>query len=191
MLRPRVLLPHACRLLMFVLATCSYGLAQGVALSLSSGSATPGTAVVLNISLDATNPLPESTQWTLNYSTTDFTSAAIVPGAGAANKSLTCTNGTGTATCLLWGLNSDTIPNNVVASVTLNLASSATDPSSSVQLSNAVSADSTGAAMPTSVSGGTVTILQVPVLSSLSCSPASLTPAAGSTCTAKLTSAAL
>jgi hypothetical protein len=111
----RVLLHRVLLVLAIVLAGGTYGLAQGVALSLSSGSATPGQPVVLNISLDATGDLPESTEWTLNYSTADFSSATFSPGMGAANKSLTCSNGSGTATCLVWGLNSMTIPNNVVA----------------------------------------------------------------------------
>src|ERR1700733_2294330 len=164
MLCPRVLFPHACRLWLFVLATCSYGLAQGVALSLSSASGAPGQPVVLNLSLNATGDLPESTEWTVNYSTSDFTAATFALGSAGAGKSLSCNNGAGTATCLVWGLDSTPIPNNVVASVTLTLAGSTHDTSSAVQLSNSISADSTGAAIPTSASGATVTILQTPVL---------------------------
>jgi hypothetical protein len=177
--------------LVIVLTSCSHGLAQSVALSLSSGSGSPGASVVLNISLNATGNLPNSTEWTLNYSPTDFTSASFAAGSGAVNKSLSCSNGSGTATCLVWGLNSTTIPNNVLASVTLALADSTADTSSSVQLTNGFSADSAGAGISTSASGGTVTILQTPVLSGLSCNPTSLTPSAGSTCTVAVTSAAL
>ena len=184
-------LSRALCFLLMALITCGYCLAQGVALNLSSGSGTPGSAVVLNLSLDATSDLPESTQWTLNYSTADFTSATIAPGPAAANKSLTCNNSAGTATCLVWGVNSTTIPNNVVASVTLALSSSTPDTSSSVRLTSGMSADSTGKEISTSVSGGTVTILQTPLLSGISCNPTSLTPTAGSTCTVTLTSAAL
>jgi len=179
------------RLSFVLLAVCSNSRAQGVALSLSSASATPGQSVVLTLSSSATGTSPDSLQWTLNYSATDFTSASFAPAAGAANKTLTCTNGTGTATCLVWGLNSSSIPNNVAAQVTLTLAGSTSDSSSSVQLTNGVSASSSGVAIPTTVSGGTVTIQQTPVLSSLSCSPTTLTPSVGSTCTVSLTSAAL
>ena len=136
--------------------------AQGVALSLSSGSASPGGSVQLNISLEASGDLPTSAQWTLNYSTTDFTSAMVAAGSGVANKTLSCISGTGTATCLVWGLNTSSIPNNLVASVTLTLAKSTQDTSSLVTLTNDVSADSTGAAIPTTASSGTVTILQTP-----------------------------
>lgn len=147
--------------------------------------------MVLNLSLDATGDLPESTQWTVNYSTTDFTSATFAMGSADADKSLSCSNGDGTATCLVWGLNSLTIPNNVVASLTLTLANSPPDSTSPVQLTNGVSANSVGAGISTSASGGTVIILQTPLLSGMSCSPVSLTLSAGSTCTVTLSSTAL
>src|SRR5271155_2711543 len=101
MLSHRVLFPLASRLLIFVFATCSYGLAQGVALSLSSASGTPGQPVVLNLSLNPAGDLPESTEWTVNYSTTDFTAATFALGSAGAGKLLSCNNGAGTATCLV------------------------------------------------------------------------------------------
>ena len=185
-----VLSRYVC-LLGFVLASCSNTWAQGVALSLSSGSGSPGQPVVLNLSLNASSTLPDSTEWTLNYSPTDFSSVTLAPAAGSTNKTLSCTNGTGTATCLVWGLNSQTIPNNVLATVTLTVAGSTSDSSSTVQLGNSLSASSSGAAIPTTATGGIVSISQTPVLNRLSCSPASITPAAGSTCTVGLSSAAL
>lgn len=190
MLSRLAVLSPVSRLLAIVLVACGHCLAQGVALSLSSGSATPGSSVELNISLNASGDAPDSTEWTLNYSTTDFTSATFTPGTGAANKSISCNNGAGTATCVVWGLNSAVIPNNVVASVTLTLANSTPDTSSSVQLMNGVSAGSTGAPISTSVTGGTVTILQSSALSGMSCNPTSLTPSIGSTCTVTLTAPA-
>src|SRR5580658_3773526 len=173
------------------LGTCGHALAQGVALSLSSGSASPGGSVTLNIALNASGDLPASTEWTLNYSTTDFTAATFQSGPEDTSKSLSCNSGTGTATCVVWGLNTASIPNNTLASVTLTLAGSTSDTSSSVQLTSGSSADATGTAIPTSVNGGTITILQTPALMGLSCSPTSLTPSAGSACKVSLTSAAL
>lgn len=172
-----------------ILATCTYSSAQSVALSLSSGSGTPGQPVPLNIALNSTGDLPDSTQFTLNYSTNDFASASLAPAAGS-GKNLSCTDGPGTATCLVWGLNASPITNGNVASATLTLVGSTSDLSSSVQLMNAVSADSTGVAIPTTTSGGTVTIFQQPVLTDLSCNPTSMTPSSGSTCTISLSSAA-
>src|SRR5271156_695593 len=118
-------------LLVIVLGTCGHGFSQGVALGLSSGSGSPGGSVVLNVSLDATGDLPASTEWTLNYSTTDFTGATFASGGSDTGKSLTCNTGAGTATCVVWGLNTASIPNNVLASVTLTLAGSTSDTSSS------------------------------------------------------------
>src|SRR5580658_1672250 len=147
MLCARVLFRHLCRLLLPVLATCTLTWGQGVALSLSSGSGTPGESVVLNLSLNATGASPQSTEWTLNYSTTDFTSASFALGSDDSDKSLSCSNGAGTATCLVWGLNSQSLPSNVVASVTLTLADSTPDTSSLIQLASGLSAGSTGASI--------------------------------------------
>jgi hypothetical protein len=190
MLYFRLLSPQVCRLLAAVVATCCYGWAQGVVLSVSPGSGAPGQPVVLNLSLKATGNSPVSTEWTLNYSTTDFISATVALEAADTDKALSCSYGPGTATCLMWGLNFAAIPNNIVASIVLTLANSTLDTSTTVQLANGVSADSTGASIATSVSGGTVTILQIPQLSGISCSGASLTPLIGSTCTVTLTSPA-
>ena len=179
---------------LFVLGLAAYShcLAQSAALNLSSASGTPGTAVVLNISSNATGNLPAAIEWTFNYSTTDFSSASVAPGPAAANKSVSCnTSAPGTTTCLVWGLNNSTIPNGIVAAITLMLASSTTSTSSTVQLANGLGADPTGQSLTTSTTGGTVTIVQTPKLSGFSCNPLSISPSAGSTCTVNLTSPAL
>jgi hypothetical protein len=44
------------RLLTITFAVCYYCMAQSASLSLSSGSATPGSTVALNLSLNATKP---------------------------------------------------------------------------------------------------------------------------------------
>src|SRR6266568_1619626 len=87
----RAVCSHYARFLIIALACGWSALAQGVALSLSSGSGTPGSFVSLNLSLTAsTTQLPASTQWTLSYSTTDFLSARVAagPAATAAYKTL-------------------------------------------------------------------------------------------------------
>ncbi len=62
-------------------------------------------------------------QWTLNYSAADVTgiTAAAGPAAIAADKTLTCAGNR----CLLWGPNTTTIQNGLVAVLTLQLANNA------------------------------------------------------------------
>jgi hypothetical protein len=143
--------------------------------------------VPLNISLAGTGTLPVSTQWSLSYSTTDFSSISVVAGSAATNKSLSCEYSAGIAICMLWGLNDTSMATGVVATVSLTVSSSTKDLSSLVQLTNGVSASTAATADSTSTSNGTVTILQAPSLNGFSCNPTSISPSAGSTCTVALT----
>jgi cohesin domain-containing protein len=181
------------RVLALALVACCGAFAQGVALSLASGSGSPGAAVTLNLSLNATGGnQPAALQWTLTYSSTDFSfiNVAAGPVATAAGKSLSCNNAVGSSTCVVWGLNSTAIANGVVAAVTLTLSGSTSNVSSSIQLLNGVAAAPDGTAISTSTAGGTVTILQGPSLTGISCNPASVLPPAASSCTVTLSSAA-
>ena len=128
----------------------------------------------------------------MTYSPTDFSSAGVAAGAAAAQagKSVSCQSQTGSLRCILWGLNSGPIPNGVVATVSLNVSPSTSDSSSAVQILTPAAANSSAAAISASASGGTVTILQTPVLNGFTCSPISITPATASTCTLDLSSAA-
>src|SRR5436190_24267821 len=61
------------------LLAASHADAQQVTLSVSSGSATPGSTVALTVSMAATGgALPSSLQWTMNYSAADVTSVSVV-----------------------------------------------------------------------------------------------------------------
>src|SRR5271165_1563416 len=111
---------------------CSSDFGQAATLSLSSDAASPGNSVTLNLSLNATTVQPASLEWALNYSITDFTSAAVAAGPAATNKSVTCNSGSGTLTCLVWALDNTAIANGVVATVTVTLSPSTTSMSSSV-----------------------------------------------------------
>jgi uncharacterized protein (TIGR03437 family) len=134
-------------------------------MGLSSGSAGRGAPIALNIGLNNTgSAVPVAVQWTLNYSSLDFSSAAVTAGpvAIAANKSISCNNNAGATTCILWGLNATPISNGVLATVSLIVSSSTTNTSSAVQLGNTIAADGQGNAVATSWSGGgRVTIQQL------------------------------
>jgi len=144
------------------LLVSSPGFAQGVALSLSSASGTPGGTANVNVALSTTGTAPASLQWTLLYSTTDFTSATVtVGGAGtAAGKQVNCNNTAGSSVCVLSGLNANTISNGVVATVAFTISASTGHTSSSLQLSNGVAASATASGLTTSTTGNTVSILQ-------------------------------
>jgi Bacterial Ig-like domain (group 2) len=122
-------------------SSCCFG--QSV-LSLSSASGEPGGPVTLNISFDTAYPGKSAAlQWTLNSPAGEVASFNVVagPAAESAQKSLYCVD----QTCLLAGINSYPLGNGVIATVTLNLSSTATG-NLVVQLSNPVEAllDGTG-----------------------------------------------
>jgi len=180
---------HASVMLFIALAAASHCRAQPVALALSSGSAVAGSSVTLTLSLNSNSALPASVQWTLAYSTVDFSSPAITagPSANSANKRLSCSNRAGSATCLLWGQNNATISSGVVATVTLPI-NHTTDSSSLLRLSGGFAADSRGATLGTSTTGGTVSIQ--PGLNGFACSPVTISAPATSSCTVTLTATA-
>src|SRR5689334_3064985 len=100
-----------------------------ISLALSSASIAPGGTATLNLSLTSTTgSSPAGTQWTFAYSPATLTlvSTQAGPAAAAAGKSISCTAGAGTYQCLVWGLNSTTIPNGVIATATFAVAASAT-----------------------------------------------------------------
>jgi len=147
------------------LAASSCGFAQGVALSLSSGSGNPGSTVVLNLSVSSTSSQPAALEWTISYSTTDFSSVSVSAGAAAtaASKSISCNSTAGSRKCIAWGLNSKAISNGVLAKVSLTISGSTKNPSSAVSLSNGLSASSTlptSNSIATSTTGAAVTIVQ-------------------------------
>jgi len=146
--------------LLFALAAASLCRAQSVALGLSSGSPTAGSAVTLNLNLKAAAELPAAVQWTLAYSTVDFGSARVTAGsaATAAHKQLSCRSSAGSATCLIWGLNNTTISSGVLARVSLpiNYASASSLP---LEFTRSSAANSSGVLLPISTTGGTVTII--------------------------------
>src|SRR5712692_6234163 len=160
--RPRApqLRLHAWALLL--LLAPAMGLAQTVSFSLSSGSAAPGGTVSLNVSLNSTaGSEPAGVEWALNYSSTDFTAVQITDGAAAtaAGKSSSCAASVGSVLCLTTGINSNAIANGVFAIATFTISPTTSSSSSSIQIANAVAASLSGSGVPTSASGGAVTIL--------------------------------
>jgi hypothetical protein len=162
--------------------------AQTVNLSLGSGSATRGGSISLNLTL-AGGAQPAAIEWSLGYSTTDISSITVSAGAStnSAGKTIACSNGTGSVMCLVYGINSTTISDGIVAQVAVNLAPATTSSSTTIQLAGAVAASSAGTSLPTTASAGVIAILQpLPTLTSLGCSPSSVVATGPLSCTIAL-----
>ena len=166
---------------------------QSGSIVLSSGTAANG-AVALNLTLNAASgTTPAALQWTLNYSASDITSISATASTASSNagKSLTCTSGSGSYTCVDTGLNTNTIANGVVAVVNVTIASTVS--STTINVSNPDASDPTGTALAMTGTGGTITAPPPPpatTVSSLACSPATINTPGSSSCTVTISAAA-
>ena len=118
----------------------------------------------LNLSLASSSTPPAAIQWSLSYSTNDFTSATLLPGSAGtgAGKQISCNSIPGNSTCLLWGVNSSFISNGVAATVVLSISPSTQNTSSPVLLSNGSAAALDSTLLTATTSGTVVTIVQPP-----------------------------
>src|SRR5579871_2623585 len=99
---------------------------QTDSLALSSGTTAANGTVSLNLTL--TSPVgnePAALQWTLTYPSSNVVSISAVAGSAATNagKTLTCSSGSGTYSCIASGMNANIISNGTVAVVNLTIAS--------------------------------------------------------------------
>jgi len=134
--------------------------AQGDLLSLSPASGSSGI-ISLNLSLRSSGGQPPAAiQWTLAFSSDDFSAiqATAGPSATAAGKSVSCAGTSAAYTCVVVGLNANTIPDGVLAVISLTVSASTMDTRSFVQLENPVAATPSGASIPISAAGTAVTI---------------------------------
>jgi uncharacterized protein (TIGR03437 family) len=182
---------HAALMCLMLFSPC-FG--QSNVLSLGSASGTPGGTVVVPLSLTASGGQPAGLQWTLNYAASNISSVVVAAGSSAvsAGKTVQCRTTTGSTICVLSGLNSNLIANGPVASVTVQVVAAPTTTSIPISVTGAMSASAAGTNIPTTASGGTITVpvTSAPVLSSLTCSPASLAAPGAATCTATLSQVA-
>lgn len=142
-------------------------LAQGDVLSLSQGTATSPGTVLLNVSLQSSSGQePAGVQFTVSYSPVDFTAIQVTPGPSAitAGKAVSCF-GTSTAyNCIVVGGKS-TIPDGVLAVVSLTVSPTTLDTTSLVQLQDAVAASTAATTIPISATGTAATIKTTPGVS--------------------------
>ncbi len=176
-------------------ANVDRAVAQTALLSVSGGSGPPGTSVLVSVILAANGSTGAATvQWDLTYSTSDLSPASGVfyatgGVASAAGKSAICNIvSPGDVRCLVEGLNTAAMGSGVLATLTFQIAPATSDTSSPIFLMNVVASSGIGSSLAITASGGSVTINQMgsPVLSSLTCTPASVTPPATLSCTVSL-----
>ncbi len=169
---------------------------QQVALSLGSGSGLPGSTVTVSMTMTASGGAqPSGLQWTMSYSSSAISGVVGTIGgaASAAGKTLQCSYGSGTANCLVIGINTTAIASGTVATFAFTIASGAPSGNLSLNLSGLAASSGLGASIPTTGSGGVITVLAAtpPVsVGGLSCAPQSVNAPGSSTCTVTLSGAA-
>jgi trimeric autotransporter adhesin len=145
----------------------------------------PGGTATLSATLTVSGTAPAGLEWRISYSPSQISAISITagPATSAATKTLSCAAGSGVATCIVTGMNTNALASGVVAYISATVASGTT--SAPIQISNPMGADSSGDGLSiTSASSGSIV---VPSLSPVICSPTSLSGSAVSTCTVTLT----
>jgi hypothetical protein len=159
-----------------LLAAAGCALGQD-ALSLSSGSVAAGQTISLDLSL--TTPIsggPTALEWTYSYPAATFSSVIVVagPAAVAAGKSVSCSGGAGSYTCMLFGLNNTLMTSGVVATATFTVSPSAASSLSTIQLLNSTGVTASDSLVSVTATGGQVTINSPYTTTGLTCSPATI-----------------
>jgi uncharacterized protein (TIGR03437 family) len=177
--------------LLLLLFFISAGFAQGTGLSLPSGSGAPGSTISLDLTLTSSHPGIAAAQWTFTYWAADVAGIDVAagPAAVSAGKSISCAGRAGSVICLLWGLNTNIVPDGVVARVTVKLSATSAVVSS-IGLSDVLGATANGRSIALEAFGSVLTIVQPPRLSSILCMPGNLVTPAAASCTIKLSAAA-
>ncbi len=158
-------------------------------LTMSSAVAASGSTAAVALTLGGSAG-PASLQWTLAYDPSAIGNFSVDPGPAlaAAGKELTCAAAAGVYQCLAAGLNTTAIADGVVAMVTVTpLISSGTI---AVGVTRPAAATASAGALPIGGVAGAITVFPLPSVSSLACSPSTVTSPGNATCTATLSGAA-
>ena len=167
---------------------CGHLLAQTTSLNLSSATSGPGSTLNLNLSLTASGTSPTGLEWTLTYPSSQISVNGVTVGAAAttAGKTLSCAPSPGSITCLLTGLNANTMASGVAPIIQLAIPTDAVTTATQHDRST-VGVDATGTGLTVSGTGGSII---VPAISSVTCNPVNLNANATSSCTVTLSPAA-
>src|SRR5260370_28844870 len=94
-------------------------------LALSSATVAPGGSTALNLSSSSSPSSPLSAvQWTFNLPPTVVTSLTVAagPALSSAGKTLSCTTGVNSYTCVAWRLDTTPISHGVVSTLSITLS---------------------------------------------------------------------
>src|SRR6202012_768603 len=167
-----------------------YGsIAKASDLSLSSEVVNPRGTATLSATLTVSGTAPADLEWTFSYSIAQISAISITPGpaTSAAVKKPSCASGSGVATCLVTGMNSNVLASGVVAYITATIAPGATV--APIQILNQIGSDPNGNGLSITPASGVLTTTSS-LLSSLSSSPTTMSPSGVSTFTVTLGTAA-
>jgi hypothetical protein len=133
-------------------------LGKAVTLSIGSGWAKPGWTVDLPITLSG-GAEPAALQWSFTFSK-DITSVTVVAGTSikAAQKTMTCSGNT----CLVFGMNTATLADGVVAVATFQLAAKPSASIVGIAISGVVAAEANGSPITASGGSGKITLPSAP-----------------------------
>lgn len=162
------------------------------ALSLSSGSVVAGQTISLDLSLTApASGGPAGIEWTYSYPASTFSSVTVVagPAAAAAGKSVSCSAGSGSYTCILFGLNTTTMSSGVAATATFTASPTAIG-TSPIQILNSSGVAPDNTVVSVTATGGQVTITSPYTVTGLACAPATVTTPGSAACTVALSAPA-
>src|SRR5579863_371676 len=138
-------------------------LAGTPSISLAAGSGAPGAQITLTVSLATNGTLPAAVQWDLIYTSTDLGPAggtfyATGAAATAAGKQASCnTVFPGDVRCIVAGLNSTTISDGVLATLTFQISSTTANSSSQITFSGLTGTDASANPITVNGTGATVT----------------------------------
>jgi hypothetical protein len=150
--------------LVILLALCGYGSipANGQAiLALSSGAAPHGSPAALNLILTGViKDAPASLQFKLVYVPADFSAVEVSAGPTAkeAKKSASCRPAAGTLTCLIFGMNTTTIRNGIVAEVRATPAAGSKNTERAIAIEEVSAASPAGTAIKLRTKPGLVKV---------------------------------
>lgn len=144
----------------FILAAFAAG--QTITVMVPVAVVPPGTAGIVQLALvtPTTATPPAALQFTMSGTTdTGILTATVGSASTAASKQISCTSPPAkTLTCIVWGLNSNTIGNGDVADVTVPISATATLASDLLTLTNVLGASAAGGSVTVAAVNGSISV---------------------------------
>jgi hypothetical protein len=168
-------------------------LAQSVGISAAPASGARGGLASFPLSVTATGGAqPVALQWTIRYSASDVSSLSltIAGTAAVASKTLACAQTAGSMTCLIYGMNTTTIADGVIAQVVVGLSATTGATSTTLQVTGVVAATAAGDSIQATGTGNQIIIQSSTRLTGLACSPVTIIGSGSVNCTVSLTAPA-